>query len=104
MLVEVGARCHGAEGVWHEVAKSVHGYSQVGCSIDSYLSCAAFKALPIEPIQRHCHGRVLFLINYHEGMLVDICMEALGEIHQMPSFKFLEMFVKKGSEVRYERR
>jgi hypothetical protein len=28
-LVEVGARCHGAEGCWRAVARESHGYDQV---------------------------------------------------------------------------
>ena len=37
MLVEVGARCHGGEGAWIEVANEVFGYNQAIVTIDAYL-------------------------------------------------------------------
>ena len=46
VLVEVGARCHGAEGVWQKVADSVYGYDQVQCSIDACFSAEKFAAMP----------------------------------------------------------
>ena len=48
VLVEVGARCHGAEGVWQKVADAVYGYNQVQCTIDFCFSPQKFAALPAE--------------------------------------------------------
>ena len=48
VLVEVGARCHGAEGVWQQISDAVYGYNQVQCSIDAYLDEKAFNSLPFE--------------------------------------------------------
>lgn len=46
VLVEVGARCHGGDGLWLKVADEVYGYNQVDCSIRAYLDPEAFAALP----------------------------------------------------------
>ena len=48
VLVEVGARCHGAEGIWQEVADAVLGYNQVQYTIDAYLNEKKFLSLPYE--------------------------------------------------------
>ena len=48
VLVEVGARCHGAEGVWQQISDAVYGYNQVQCSIDAYFDEKAFNTLPLE--------------------------------------------------------
>jgi biotin carboxylase len=48
VLVEVGARCHGAEGMWQKISKAVYGYDQVQCAIDSYLHPDRFAAMPAE--------------------------------------------------------
>lgn len=46
MLVEVGARCHGGEGAWCDVATEVFGYNQAEATIMSYLKPEDFAALP----------------------------------------------------------
>jgi biotin carboxylase len=48
VLVEVGARCHGAEGMWQKVANAVYGYDQVQCTLESYFSAEKFAAIPDE--------------------------------------------------------
>ena len=50
VLVEVGARCHGAEGVWQQISDAVYGYNQVQCTIDAYLNEKAFNTLPLEVV------------------------------------------------------
>ena len=42
VMVEVGARCHGAEGFWVSLSDQVYGYNQVGCAIDCFTSDEAF--------------------------------------------------------------
>ena len=49
VLVEVGSRCHGAEGFWMPVSDSVYGYNHVECAIDSAESAAAFSKVPENP-------------------------------------------------------
>jgi biotin carboxylase len=48
VLVEVGARCHGAEGMWQKISKAVYGYDQVQCSIDACFFPERFAAMPVE--------------------------------------------------------
>jgi biotin carboxylase len=48
VLVEIGARCHGAEGVWQVIAQAAFGYNQVQCTIDSYFNADKFAAMPNE--------------------------------------------------------
>lgn len=46
VLVEVGARCNGAEGAWMELADRVFGYNQVGVTVNAYRNPAAFALCP----------------------------------------------------------
>lgn len=48
VLVEVGARCHGAEGAWQPIADYVYGYNQVQATVAAYLDADQFEALPNE--------------------------------------------------------
>ena len=48
VLVEVGSRCHGAEGFGMPVADSVYGYNQVDCAVDCYISPANFQLNTVE--------------------------------------------------------
>jgi predicted ATP-grasp superfamily ATP-dependent carboligase len=53
-LVEVGARCHGGEGIWVGVANEAYGYNQVNAYVDSYLNESAWNAIP-EEVRLHCY-------------------------------------------------
>ena len=46
VLVEVGARCHGGDGLWVKVADECLGYNQVASTVYSYLDEDKFNALP----------------------------------------------------------
>lgn len=46
VLIEVGARCHGGDGLWVSIANEVLGYNQVQASIDAYLHPDKFASLP----------------------------------------------------------
>jgi biotin carboxylase len=48
VLVEVGARCQGADGLWVKLATEALGYNQVQCAIDSYLYPERFALMPDE--------------------------------------------------------
>ena len=48
VLVEVGARCHGGDGLWVSLATECFGYNQVEASISAYLFPDEFDALPYE--------------------------------------------------------
>ena len=100
VLVEVGARCHGAEGQWKIIADYVYGYDQVQMSINAYLNENAFKIAPAEPLTRNSYGRLVFFIVQGEGMLEDIDPDMISEIEHMQSFISMEFFVKKGQYVK----
>ena len=46
VLVEVGARCHGGEGLWVKLAQDALGVNQLQMTIDAYLHPDRFNALP----------------------------------------------------------
>ena len=46
MLVEVGARCHGGDGLWLPLADECFGRNQAQCAIDSYLYPEVFAMMP----------------------------------------------------------
>ena len=46
VLVEVGARCQGADGLWLSITNEALGYNQVQCTIESYLYPEKFAAMP----------------------------------------------------------
>ena len=100
VLVEVGARCHGAEGLWTPVADAVYGYNQVGCTVAAYTNAEEYAKLPAQVSTRNAYGRLLFLISYVAGTVQNYNIAALDEIRAFESFIALEMFVDKGSLVR----
>ena len=96
VLVEVGARCHGAEGSWVDVTNSVYGYNQAECAIDCYLDVDAFDIMPAVPSQRYGYGRVLFIVVNSCGTLGSIDPKLTEEIMAMSSIVHLEYFLKVG--------
>ena len=96
VLVEVGARCHGAEGSWVDVTNSVYGYNQAECAIDCYLDIDAFDIMPVAPTQRYGFGRVLFIVVNSNGVLGSINPAFTEEIMAMSSIVHLEYFLKVG--------
>jgi hypothetical protein len=100
VLVEVGARCHGAEGLWCPVANAVYGYNQVQCTAMAYMDEKKYAALPSEVSVRNAYGRIAFLVNYTGGVIKDFNRRAFEDIEAMDSFIALELFVNKGDEIR----
>eukprot|EP01039_Chlorochromonas_danica_P007202 gene7202-7968_t len=99
VLVEVGARCHGVEGMWQIVANYGYGYNQVQGTIDSYLNSAAFNAYPSAPTVLRNYGRMLFLIAFDEGVLKEVDPSLLEEIRRMQSVVGVDLLVKPGTYV-----
>merc|ERR1712196_602552 len=98
-LVEVGARCHGAEGAWVEVADFVHGYNQAQVAFDAYTNPGAFEAVPKLQTVRKGHGTLAFMLSYSEGTLASINESLLDEIRAFRSFVAMEIFVVPGQKV-----
>jgi len=57
VLVEVGARCHGGEGAWCDVASEVFGYNQAEATILAYLDPIGFAKLPSLVLFHAQHSR-----------------------------------------------
>jgi hypothetical protein len=52
VLVEVGARCHGGDGLWLALEDECFGYNQAKCAIDSYLYPNIYKSMP-DTVRQH---------------------------------------------------
>lgn len=50
VLVEVGSRCHGAEGLWVPIEDEVYHYNQVDATAAAYLNQTLFEEIPDEVI------------------------------------------------------
>eukprot|EP01031_Cornospumella_fuschlensis_P040026 gene40026-48765_t len=100
VLVEVGARCHGGEGLWQVVADRVYGYNQVQSSIDSYLHPDRFAGLPSEPSTRNAEGRIAYLVVPRDGLFLELDPVLLEEIQQLSSFVKLDLFAKSGTFIK----
>jgi hypothetical protein len=100
VLVEVGSRCHGAEGFWMPVSDSVYGYNQVECAIDSYESAAAFSKVPENPLKRLSWGYLLFFVMYKDGIFQGVNKDLMEEITSMKSYLQSEVFFTLGEAVR----
>ena len=99
VLVEIGARCHGAEGSWVEICQEVYGLNQAACALKCFLDPAGFKEMPPAPHQRFGYGRVLFIVVNTCGVLEEINPAYTKEILAMESVKDMEYFRKHGQTV-----
>ena len=97
-LVEVGARCHGAEGLWVPVEDAVYNYNQVDLTCSSYLNPPQWELLPVAPSTRYGYGNMLFIVSYQSGTIDYIVKEILDEIRNFASYRGMEMFVKEGKQ------
>eukprot|EP01034_Spumella_vulgaris_P030712 gene30712-37969_t len=100
VLIEVGARCHGAEGAWMDVCQNVYGYHQVYATMAAYLDQRAFDAFPDEPIRRRGYGRLLFLIIYKEGLVETPNPVVLQELVSLQSCIHVEISLKRGMQAK----
>ncbi|GMH98712.1 hypothetical protein TrST_g13618 [Triparma strigata] len=102
-LVEVGSRCHGAEGMWIPVAEEVYGYDQVGATLDCYCNSQRFldnKVYPVCPLERKSHGCAKMLISHVRGDFLNFNEEKMAEVKAMSSFRAIELFLKPGDKIK----
>ena len=99
VLVEVGARCHGAEGLWVPLEDAVYGYNQVDLTCSLYLNRSMWDDLPVVPHVRKNYCNMLFVVSFKGGIVEEVASETLAEIQAMPSYHGIEMFVNAGSKV-----
>ncbi|CAN0359024.1 unnamed protein product, partial [Ectocarpus fasciculatus] len=100
VLVEVGARCQGGEGLFLSVAREAMGYNQIDATIAAYLSEEKFNAFPSEPINRKMFGSLKWLCSFKEGPFKEYCAADVAEITKMESYRGHQFFVKPGSTIR----
>jgi len=96
-LVEVGARCHGAEGDWVPLCNRGLGYSQVKVLVDTYLDPEAFHTTPVEPILNDWHCMKCDLVSYEEGILAGLPL--LGEVQALKTYLHMDMLAKIGKRI-----
>ena len=99
VLVEVGSRCHGAEGSWIDVANEVYGYNQAQMALDAYLNPEEFFKYPEAPLKRFGYGRVLFIIVSVEGTVKAINNDSLAELSSLSSYIYHEIFHTIGKQI-----
>jgi biotin carboxylase len=97
VLVEVGARCQGAEGFWCKVADECLGYNQAEALIDCYTPDSTnFDNLPAVPKPKKA-GRIKILISYHAGEIKKI--KCVDKVKSLPSYREFCMFVEEGKAI-----
>ena len=85
-LVEVGSRCHGAEGMWIPIADEVYGYNQVSATLDAYVDAGAYEddgKYPVAPAVRRGYGCAKMLISHVRGEFEGFNAKALAEVKAM---------------------
>lgn len=105
-LVEVGARCHGAEGFWMSIADEVYGNNtnQATLTLDGFLpESPIFDSVcaPGPPVRANA-GRIKFLLFHRSGTLSEKgpgYQSAVETIMGLSSYRAHEFFVKAGQEV-----
>ena len=99
-LVEVGARCHGAEGFWMSTANSCCGYNQAVAALDSFIDPDRFTNLPALPPSKLLNaGCLKYLLVHQTGTLQGVDADALKTITQLPSYQGHEIFLTIGKPV-----
>mmetsp|Transcript_16853 Transcript_16853/g.18791 ORF Transcript_16853/g.18791 Transcript_16853/m.18791 type:complete len:1024 (+) Transcript_16853:22-3093(+) len=97
-LVEVGARCHGLEGIFLDIARPCVGYTQVSLTGDVVVDAAKFLATPDRP-KLLCHGREVTYVNSRVGVVTGYREEDLAGIRALKSFAHLHILAKIGHTV-----
>uniref|UniRef100_M4BST7 ATP-grasp domain-containing protein n=1 Tax=Hyaloperonospora arabidopsidis (strain Emoy2) TaxID=559515 RepID=M4BST7_HYAAE len=98
VLIEVGSRCHGAEGAWVPIANSCMGYNQVAVAIDSMVDGEAFAKLADRPRKLLAYGGAAVLVSYKNGTLKST--PGMAEIEKMPAFFKKDIVVAPGDNIR----
>jgi biotin carboxylase len=97
VLVETGARCHGAEGFWCTIADECLGRNQASSTIDCYThDSSVFDSLPFHPVVLKS-GRMKWLISYVAGTLKGV--ESTDRIQELQSYRAMDLWVETGKEV-----
>merc|ERR1712187_54279 len=98
-LVEMNCRAHGGDGAWDPLARELTGgFTQVNCSIDSYLDQVAFDKIPdLPPSPYKACGQEVMLVSFAQGTIENT--PGYDKIRAMESFVSLETTYEIGSKV-----
>jgi len=98
VLVECGARPHGAEGTFIPISDRCFGRNQVSMTVDAFCDEKAFLEHPDQPPQSLQFGLKIDFVSYVSGKLV--AMPHLDTIRKLPSFVSFELMPEIGSTIR----
>jgi len=98
-LVEVGARCHGAEGNWIPLANKVYsGVNQVKVLVDTYLDLDTWHQTPDHPLIKDFYGLKIDLISNVNGTLRGLPkLDSLPK--QLSTFLKIDLDIKIGGQI-----
>jgi len=96
-LVEVGARCHGAEGNWVPLVNKCYGTSQVKALVDTYLDPEAWEATPEYPVLTDWFALKVDLVCRVEGKLK--ALPRISDVKALPTYMKIELMVKIGDQI-----
>ena len=96
ILIEVGSRPHGMEGLWIPVCNEVYGRNQVNVALDAYTDAPKFEECPKYPDERKAYGAAKFLISHVSGTFHKYNEDSINEIKAISSFRSIGFFLKKG--------
>jgi len=97
-LVEVGARCHGAEGNWVPLVNKCYGTSQVKVLVDTYLDPESWEGTPDYPVLSDWFATKVDLVSRVDGILRDL--PKIKDVRALPSFVKIDLMVKIGERMR----
>lgn len=96
-LVETGARPHGGEGTFVQIANPCNGYNQLGVMVDAIEDPRRFQKLPSRPRKLQAHARELTMVSKQEGTLRAYPM--LEKVKELASFNSMEIKVNPGEHL-----
>ena len=93
-LVEVGARPHGGEGTFVELAQPAVGYTQLSVMIDALEDKGSrHSLLPTRPTKLNCHSIEVNLVSHEDGVLTGY--PGLEMTKRLKSYLSAEMKLEK---------
>jgi biotin carboxylase len=100
-LVEMNCRARGGDAAWLPLARALTGgYSQVECSVDSFVDSRQFMITPDKPPSPFkASGEEVILVSFSRGTVKST--PGFEIIKNLPSFVYLETGVKPGTFVDY---
>ena len=95
VLVEVGARCHGGDGLWVNMASECFGTNQAEAAMFAYLFPEEFQKIPMEPSHRKMYGAMKWLVSYRTGEFHGLDPSAASELTSLESYRKHQIFASK---------